>query len=455
MHEGSDRAPVHRLLSGWGGTPRSAADVAGIHAANEVAPRLGGAPVIARGLGRSYGDAALNAGGMVLDMTPLRGVRSLDLEQCTVTADAGLSLDDLIRMLLPFGLFVPVTPGTRFVTLGGALAADIHGKNHHVDGSIQRHVTSLTLETPGLGRLAVSPASHPEIFRATAGGMGLTGVITDVTMRPLPVETAYMSVDTEKAANLDDALARLTFADERYRYSVAWLDSLAQGRSLGRSVLMRANHARLDELPRRAATGALELRGGAPLGTVPPVMPGGLVNRLSISAFNEAYFRRAPGLQKGRIQGIASYFHPLDRILHWNRGYGPAGFVQYQFALPDGQERALRAILERLSAKRYPSLVTVLKRFGEGCGLLSFPIAGWTLALDFPAGLSGLKETLDECDRIVANAGGRLYLAKDARADPAVIREMYPELDAWRAIRERLDPSHRMRSDLSRRLELL
>jgi decaprenylphospho-beta-D-ribofuranose 2-oxidase len=457
--------PRHELLEGWGRTPRSAADVYVIDDARDLPPTLaavrcaaaaeGAAPaVLARGLGRSYGDASLNAGGAVFDLAAVAGIRKLDLEEGTATVGAGMSFDVLIRALLPLGFFVPVTPGTRYVTMGGAIAADIHGKNHHTDGSLQRHLLSFELVTPDGRTRSVTPASDPDVFAATAGGMGLTGVITEATLSLVRVETAYMSVDTERIPNLDVALDRMLSTDDRYRYSVAWVDCLARGRTLGRSVLMRGNHATRDALPAKLRAAPLRFDTGVSA-AFPPGMPRGLLNPRTNAAFNEVIFRRAPAERHGHIERIAPFFHPLDSVAHWNRAYGGRGFVQYQFVVPYGEEDALRSVLDALSSRRVPSFVSVLKRLGPGCGMLSFPISGWTLAIDIPTGVADLDEMLDAFDRTVANAGGRVYLAKDARLKPAAFREMYPEFERWNAVRAQLDPAGVWRSDLARRLELV
>jgi decaprenylphospho-beta-D-ribofuranose 2-oxidase len=444
------------LLTGWGRTaPTAPARIARPGDESEVAELLAAAPargVIARGLGRSYGDAAQAAGGTVLDMTGLSGVVDIDERARTVDALAGTSLDALMRALLPRGLFVPVTPGTRQVTLGGAIACDVHGKNHHRDGSLGAHVAALTLATPG-GVLELSPGTDAEAFDATVGGMGLTGVVTRARLRLRPVATSRIRVDTDRAGDLDELLA-LMASDDAYRYSVAWIDGLARGARLGRGVLTRGDHAEPGELDARAGRDPLAFapRGGPP---APPWAPGALLNRTSMAAFNALWFHRAPRRERGRIQPLAAFFHPLDGISGWNRLYGPSGLVQYQSVVPLGAEDVLRAQLERLSAAGAASFLGVLKRFGPGgSGHLSFPREGWTLALDVPAAAPGLGPLLDGLDELVAAAGGRVYLAKDGRLRPELVEAMYPRLDAWRAERGRLDPDGVLRSDLDRRLGL-
>ena len=451
-----DGRSVERLLSGWGRTAPTRATVARPDRHEEVTSLLSGdltRGVIARGLGRSYGDAAQCAGGLVVDVTGLDEVHGLDRVHGTVKVDAGVSLDALMRLLLPHGWFVPVTPGTRQVTVGGALAADIHGKNHHLDGSFCDHVERFTLVTP-TGTVDVTPHTEPELFWATAGGMGLTGVVVDVTIRLRRVETALVRVDTERARDLDDVLARMDEGDQRYQYSVAWVDCLARGRSMGRSVLTRADHAGMEDLPARGRPEALRFEPRAATGT-PPWLPSGLLNRASVRAFNALWFARATS-EQGRLQSLDAFFHPLDRVEGWNRLYGRQGLIQYQFVLPMGQEKALALALSRLSAARCPSFLAVLKRFGPAnAGPLSFPLPGWTLALDVPAGWTALAPVLDALDELVAEAGGRVYLAKDSRLRPDVLPVMYPRLDEWRRVQAKVDPTGLLRSDLSRRLRLV
>jgi decaprenylphospho-beta-D-ribofuranose 2-oxidase len=367
----------------------------------------------------------------------------------SVRVSAGTSLHDLMRALLPRGRFVPVTPGTRYVTVGGAIACDVHGKSHHVAGSFGRQVVDLDLVLASGETRTVGPDRDPELFWATVGGLGLTGVVTAATLRTIPVETAYAEVTTQRLGNLDEVMREMREGDRDFTYSVAWIDTMARGAALGRSVLSRGEHATRDRV------------GGDPLPVprpprlaLPLTPPVNLVTPLAVRAFNEAWFRRAPRHRSGEIQTLAQFFHPLDGVAGWNRAYGPHGFVQYQLVVPDDQDAALVRILERIADARLPCFLAVLKRFGPGNpGPLSFPMAGWTLAYDVPA-RPGLAPLLDHLDQLVAGAGGRVYLAKDSRLSPRLLPAMYPRLDEFRAVRERVDPDRVFRSDLSRRLAL-
>jgi decaprenylphospho-beta-D-ribofuranose 2-oxidase len=444
-----------RLLTGWGGTAPSAASVGRPTSPADLAAALTGLPdrgVVGRGLGRGYGDGAQNAGGLVIDTT---GVIDFHLDPTTgiVRASAGASLDALMRELVPRGFFVPVTPGTRYVTVGGAIAADIHGKNHHGAGSWGNHVVSIRLGLADGSAIEISPSDRPELFWATVGGMGLTGLILEVSFHCPSIETSRLLVDTDRAPDLDTVLDLMETGDDGYDYSVAWIDPMASGCHLGRSVLTRGRFARSGELdPTDRDPLAYDPK---MLAGLPPMLPSGLINRLSVRAFNELWYRRAPVRRRDELQSIATFFHPLDMVDHWNRIYGVRGFVQWQYVLPFGAEDVVRSTIEALSATRCTSFLAVLKRFGPANPApLSFPMPGWTLAVDVPTGLAGLAGLLDQLDHQVANAGGRIYLAKDSRLRPELLPLMYPRLDEWRAVRDDADPGHRFQSDLSRRLHL-
>jgi decaprenylphospho-beta-D-ribofuranose 2-oxidase len=453
----SNRPVRPARLTGWGRLAPTVARLAEPARPQDVAGLLGavsGRGLIARGLGRSYNNAAQNDGGLVISTARLNKIISLDSQTGLATCEAGVSLEQLMVAGLPHGWFVPVSPGTRQVTIGGAIAADVHGKNHHVAGSFGQHVRWLDLLLADGAERRVTPAAEPDLFWATAGGMGLTGVILRAEIQLKRVETARIRVDTVRTADLDEAMAYLKATDEQFGYTVAWLDCLATGANLGRSVITSGDFAAVDELPPAERRDPLAFRPAARIGA-PPGCPPGLINRYTVAVANEAWYRRAPRRREGEIQSIGKFFHPLDGIRNWNRVYGPAGFRQYQYAVPVGQEAAVRQSVEMISSARAPSFVTVLKRFGPGSpGHLSFPIEGWTLALDFPARTPGLDRLLLRLDELVAEAGGRVYLAKDSRVSGEMLAAMYPRLAEFRQLRKQVDPAGLLGSDLSRRLGL-
>jgi len=447
---------VTRTLTGWGRTAPSSARVLvnpTVESIQQAVRDAGSRGVIARGLGRSYGDPAQNAGGLVIDMTGYNRIHSLDAESGLAVVDAGVSLDALMRAALPLRLWVPVLPGTRQVTVGGAIAADIHGKNHHSAGSFGNHVRSLDLVTAEGSVTTLTP--NDELFWATVGGMGLTGIIVRATIALTHVESAYFIVDTDRTANLDELMALLTDgSDDRYDYSAAWFDAISTGATLGRAVLTRGCMARRDELPPKLRRDGLAF--DAPqLFTAPTVFPNGLANRAIFGALSEAWYRKAPQRRRGEVQNLTTFYHPLDMIGQWNRAYGSRGFLQYQFVVPFGVEDTVRRIVEQIASSGHVSFLNVLKRFGEASvAPLSFPQPGWTITVDFPI-RRGLAEFCDRLDEQVLDAGGRLYLAKESRASAATVARMYPRIDEWRKIRAAADPGGIFASDLSRRLELL
>lgn len=443
-----------QLLSGWGRTAPTASRVVS-PTSESVARLLAGINdrgVIARGLGRSYGDAAQNAGGTVLDMTQCNQVYDVDARGL-LTCDSGASLDALMRFSLPRGWFVPVSPGTRYVTVGGAIAADVHGKNHHGNGTFSRHVASFDIALANGETRSVDSRSDPDLFWATTGGMGLTGVVLRATIQMVPVDTAWMLVDTVRCADLDHVMSALDEADTQSPYSVAWIDCLAGGRQLGRGVVDHGSHAQADALPSRLRSSAREFESRRRL-TVPN-LPFPSPRPEAVRVFNEFWFQKAPKLRQGEVQQIQRFFHPLDGAEAWNRIYGKAGLIQYQFVVPFGEESAVEAALALLRSAGTPPFLAVLKRFGPAApGLLSFPRPGWTLALDFPARAPGLAESMDRLDDLVVSAGGSTYLAKDSRMGPSTLEVMYPRLGEFRDVRAKLDPDGILVSDLARRLGL-
>ena len=442
-------------LSGWGRFGVEEGPAYRPESWRAVADAVLSAPertVLARGLGRSYGDSALNGAGALLLTERLDRLLAFDPERLTVTCEAGTSLARLLAFLVPRGYFLPVVPGTRLVTVGGALAADVHGKNHHVDGTIGRHVEELTLLTSSGETLRCSRDENAEAFDATIGGMGLTGVVLSARLKLLPIETPFVRVVKRRARSLDEVLARLEEEESLSRYSVAWIDGLARGRSLGRGVLMRGDHLPASELPRGSAA-----RGELPEGAAPSVpfdAPAFLLGPASISAFNALYY--AAGRAGTSLSGFRSYFFPLDAIGDWNRLYGRRGFVQYQALLPrETAAEGCRRLLEEISRERAASFLAVLKTTGaEGRGLLSFPKPGFTLGLDVPNVGERLRPLARRLDEILLARGGRLYLAKDSLADAATFAAMYPRLEEFRAAKRRLDPGGRFSSSQARRLGL-
>jgi decaprenylphospho-beta-D-ribofuranose 2-oxidase len=459
-----------RSLSGWGATARGKSTVIAPHDVQDVVERLCGrvgsvSPVIARGAGRSYGDAAQLDGGDVLDMTGWTEIMSIDRDRATITAQAGATIAQLLAALANHGLTLPVVPGTRHVTLGGAIASDIHGKNHHRDGGLASHVLALSLCTPADGCREVSPEIDPELFYATLGGMGLTGVVVQATLRAEPLDSPWVAADTDRTDGLDGTLALMAEAD-RHRYSVAWLDLLARGSAFGRAVVSRADDLPAADAPRpvgawrRPTFGSSHvaypdalLRG--PALVVPRRFPDALLRSAWVRAFNALRLRVAPRVERGRPQARSQYFFPLDVLGEWNRLYGRAGLIQYQLVVPLGQEVALARCFELIRTRRLPVYLAVFKRFGAAFGgPLSFPLAGWTLAIDLPASAPGIGTALDELDEVVAGCGGRVYLSKDARLRRDVLATMYPQLDRFFALQGRVDPGGVLCSDLSRRLGL-
>ncbi|UCC48611.1 MAG: FAD-binding oxidoreductase [Gemmatimonadota bacterium] len=440
-------------LSGWGRYPVGISEVHRPERLGELkVPLQSSGSAIARGLGRSYGDASFNSSGCTVLTERLNRFLDFDPSTGALECEAGVTIGEILEYFIPRGFVPPVIPGTKFVTLGGALACDIHGKNHHKDGSFGRHVIDFSLLTADGELVHCSRDENVELFRATVGGMGLTGIITQLRLRLIPIEDPRVVVDYDRAKDLDRALELFHESDERYKYSVAWIDCVGGGRrGLGRSVLMRGNPATGSE----AAVLRPEKRRGI---SVPSTAPSFLLNRGSIRAFNGLYYRKHPRQARGVLSGYESFFFPLDGIRNWNRLYGRSGFFQYQAVLPydDGRDGLVK-MLELLRKSGPGAFLAVLKRFGSGNpeAPLSFPMPGYTLAADVPRRGSAVLDLLSRLDEIVIDLGGRVYLAKDARTSPGAVRAMYPHLESWLEIKSRFDPANRLGSDLARRLELL
>ena len=455
LRDGAETAPTLTAtasVAGWGGGSAASVRVARPRDFDEIPEALArwrgllrGA--IPRGMGRSYGDAAQLAGGLVIDTTRLKRFE-LDPDTGTVTADAGVTLAELLDHVIPAGWMIPVVPGTQHVSVGGAIASDIHGKSHGQDGTFGTYVEALGLLTAGGELLELSAEGDDPTFAATVGGMGLTGIILWARIRLSPVSSSLLAVDTDRVQTLDDALAALSAPGGRYR--VAWLDLLS--RSPGRGIVTRAEHLPAADVP-PGGNGSATVSAKA---KIPAGWPGGLLRPATVRAFNELRFRSAPRSQRGAVEGIGEHMFPLDALDAWPRLYGPRGFVQYQLVVPPGADAVLHAAIEHLRRARVPSYLAVLKDFGSANRFpLSFPMAGWTLALDLPRAAPGLDAALDRLDELVAEAGGRVYLTKDARAHPGTIAAMYPRLDEWREARDQADPAQVWRSDLAERTELV
>ncbi|GLY64015.1 FAD-binding oxidoreductase [Amycolatopsis taiwanensis] len=447
-----------RTLAGWGRTAPTVADVLStpdVEAIARAVTQAGERGVIARGLGRSYGDPAQNAGGLVIDMTPLNRIHSIDPDSGHVVVDGGVSLDQLMKAALPHGLWVPVLPGTRQVTIGGAIANDIHGKNHHSAGSFGNHVVSMDLITAdGSIRTLTPEGPESDLFWATVGGIGLTGIIVRATIAMTKTETAYFIADLDRTDNLDETLELVSNGSEdNYTYSSGWFDSISKGSKLGRAAFSRGSLAKLDDLPPKLRADPLKF--DAPkLATLPDVFPNGLANKLTFSALGEAWYRKSPKQKRGHVENLTAFYHPLDMFGEWNRAYGSKGFLQYQFSTPLNAHEDLRRILVKIANSGHYSFLNVFKQMGEGNRApLSFPHPGWMVCLDFPI-KQGLSQFCQELDDEVIAIGGRLYTAKDSRTDPELFRKMYPRLDEWRKIRHSVDPEGVFASDMSRRLEL-
>ncbi|MEU0544450.1 FAD-binding oxidoreductase [Nocardia sp. NPDC005978] len=448
-----------RTLSGWGRTASSVAQVLCTPDVDIVARAVrtaGSRGVIARGLGRSYGDPAQNAGGLVIDMTAFDRIHDVDPDTGVVDADAGVSLDALMKAGLPRGLWVPVLPGTRQVTIGGAIASDIHGKNHHSHGSFGNHVRSMDLLTAdGTIRTLTPDGPDAELFWATVGGMGLTGIIVRARIRMKHTETAYFIVDNDRTDNLEQTMELLTGgSDDGYEYSMSVPDTISIDSRLGRAGFSRESLATLDQLPPKLRRNPLKF--DAPqLLTVPDIFPNGMVNNLTTRIAAEAAHRVYPRRARGRIQNLTQFYHPLDLLGEWNRAYGRRGFLQYQFSMPFGAEQQLAATVRAIAHSGHRSFLNVFKRMGPANDApLSWPHPGYMLSLDFPLA-PGLAEFCTRLDQRVQDAGGRLYFAKDSRTTPEMVRAMYPRLDEWRRTRETVDPEGVFVSDLSRRLHLI
>ena len=427
-------------LSGWGRFPRVDAQVAFPADPAACARAITLTQTIPRGLGRAYGDSAL--ADDVIAMRGLDRFHAFDPTTGLLSCDAGVSLDEILTLFVPRGWFLSVSPGTRFVTVGGAIASDVHGKNHHVDGTFGDHVTAIDLLLGNGDIVRIGPDAQPDLFHATCGGMGLTGVILSATIRLKPIRSSLIRETTVKSRDLDSILAAFETHGSA-TYSAAWIDCLARGRNLGRSLLMLGEHA--DEGPLTPRT--------RPPRAIPFDMPPGLLNHATGKAFNALFYARGPSTVRTRTIPYEPHFYPLDGLAEWNRLYGRPGFVQYQFVLPSAV--GLRQILEAIATSGEGAFLAVLKQFGPANrNLLSFPTEGYTLALDFKAE-PAVFALLDRLDHMVLDLGGRLYLAKDARMSEAMFKASYPNWQAFQEVRARHHAIGRFASHQSKRLGLI
>lgn len=461
-------------LHGWGRTAPTRAQVLStedldtiVAAVKQVADDNADKPdhlkrgVIARGMGRSYGDPAQNAGGLVIDMQRFNKIHSIDPDTALVVVDGGVTLDQLMKAALPYGLWVPVLPGTRQVTIGGAIGPDIHGKNHHSAGSFGDHVVSMDLLVASGEILTLKPEGSQddpdgELFWATVGGMGLTGIIVQATIRMTKTETAFFIADGDLTSNFDETIEfHADGSETNYTYSSAWFDAISPEPKLGRAAISRGSLATLDQLKELSPKLAKDpLKFSAPqLVTVPDIFPNFTMNKLTMKAVGQAWWLKS-GEYRGQVQNLTQFYQPLDLIGEWNRGYGSRGFLQYQFVVPREATSELKSIVRSIQASGHYSALNVFKLFGEGNRApLSFPMPGWNICVDFPI-KPGLGHFLDELDKRVLDFGGRLYLAKESRTSAEKFHQMYPQMQSWLDTRNQIDPTGVFASDMSRRLEL-
>ena len=408
--------------------------------------------LIARGLGRSYGDSSINVDG-VLNQTSRNRFLSFDSEIGLLHCEAGVSLDEVVQTVLPQGWFLPTTPGTKFVTIGGAIAADVHGKNHHRDGTWGQHVRRFSLMLADGSILECSPTQHSDVFWGTVGGMGLTGIILEATIQLMNVPSSYVDVNQRRASNLSEVFDLFMETDQQYKYSVAWIDCLSQGSRLGRSVLLLGNDApaELVQASRRRQPFSLPTKRCK---SIPFQFPGLAMNRLAIKIFNGLYYRRHG--DKNMLVDFDSYFYPLDSIHHWNRIYGRRGFVQYQALFPrETSRQGMTRLLEIIAHSGQASFLAVLKSSGAAnLGMLSYLFDGHTLALDFPFRGEKTIELCERLDQVLLEFGGRVYLAKDSLVSAEHFSQMYPRIDEFRELKHRLDPDSVFRSHQSDRVGL-
>lgn len=442
----------HGPLSGWGRAPVALCDLYRPEKKRELQALLQGisGPMIARGLGRAYGDAALQPAATI-GMERLDHCMHFDRDSGVLRAQAGLSLSEIMRIFIPRGFLPPVIPGTQHVTLGGAFACNVHGKNHFRRGDFAEHVQSIRLMLPSGESVECSPSRHAEIFWATAGGMGMTGIIEEVALRLMPIASASLATLSYKVHSIEDMVAAFEHYRETSEYMVGWIDHMAMGARLGQGVFEAALHAPADG---RSAPCETYSPAKSRL-CVPFVFPSFTLNRHSMALYNRYRFRHADDTRRQSLAGLGGFFHPLDSIAHWNRLYGRRGFLQYQCLVPEsaGVAGHLRQLLAFLQERRLFSYLAVIKYHRTGVGYLTFPLQGYSVALDFP-NTAHVNAHLPLLNEWVAKIGGRVYLAKDATLEAAHFRQMYGDkAREWEQLVRDLDPGHRFSSLMAERLQ--
>ena len=450
----SDSLITRKEISGWGRRDFVNSKLVNLKSSYEITNFIKGSyssSLITRGLGRSYGDAAQLKEDFVLNVNFSKGI-SLSGNQLTV--GGGVTIDQLLEVIVPLGYFLPVTPGSAKVTIGGAIAADVHGKNHHKVGSLGNHVSRILLIN-GRGdieeiKLELGQSDKKNnFFWATIGGMGLTGIILEATISLIKIETSLMKVDTFICDDLEKLMDVMKLKDQDYTYSVSWIDSLHKK---NRGVLTCGDHAKIQEIDKGQSD--LLSYNSKYLINAPKIIPNGLLNKFTVKAFNKLWFTKS-NLSGKNIQTIPQFFYPLDGVNNWNRIYGSQGFYQYQFVVPDDKSYFIAKTLDTLKKSSAYSFLTVLKRLGKSNNaFLSFPQSGWTLSVDLPGFNINILGVLKELDIELASIGGKLYLAKDSRQTPNMFRKSYPFYEKWRSIKQEMDPDNIFQSDLSRRLRI-
>ena len=440
---------MYKRISGWGNAPFSYTEFVSLSPDDSRVPNLTTRGLVPRGQGQSYGDSANNSGGGAIDTRRLNFI-TIDRDKALAIVGSGVTITELESECLVHGLFPFVVPGTGRVTIGGAIASDIHGKSHHKVGSISNHLIEFKLLTSDGKIKVLKPAGESsKLFWATVGGMGLTGIIVEATISLLKVETAFVKVKEQRVKNLNDLLQTLSEFNSIYNYTVAWID--LSGKFIGRGIVSGANHADLHLMDNLEAVKALK---PLPLRKYKISYPFSfsIINKTTIRVFNSMWYHKP----LGRVfQHVQKYMHPLDGISNWNLIYGKKGFIQYQFVIPFEKVEILNAVLSKLGSARCNSFLTVLKSFSDGSAApLGFPARGWTLAVDLPLNNPNLSHVLRDLDQLILNGGGRIYLTKDSRMSKTHLSTMYPALEDWKKIKHEIDPENLWQSDQGRRLGL-